>query len=1162
MGRVVYSPSMFMETSVYLKRLEIIGFKTFANRTVIDFPAGITAIVGPNGSGKSNVTDAIRWVLGEQSYSALRCRKTEDLIFSGGSRRAPLGLAEVSLTIDNTDRTLPLPFNAVTITRRSHRSGENEYYINKSKVRLRDIQEATAPLAQSYTLINQGMVDAALTLRPDERRSLFEDAAAISVSVSKRAEAERRLRQTEENLSRLLDLLAELEPRLRTLKRQAREAEQVHELETTLHAALKRHYQRQWHSAQQQRAATEQQVLQSQQRLATLREQQQHSAAEIAAARKAVEHAQAELELHASALAEQQQTLATTEREYAVLHERLQALQQRAGELAEQSQQIEAEIIQLETQQTDQQAQIASEQAQLRAAQAELQALEQQEQATLNARRTSSAALDQAREQAASSASTLAAAQNRAAQVEQRRETLGADIANVERELQTLQAQLTAQQAAQSQAFQVLEEAEAAAQASEQAESAAQQQIAQARQERKQAEAEVSSARREVDVLQSRLEALRRTIASGAGMFSGVKAALHWAERQQHSDFALVASIIEVPAELETALEVTLGGRLQNIVVERWDDAEAAISELKRSDAGRATFLPLDTLRVSRPQPAPTGPGILGLASQLVHYAERYERVVQYLLGRTLVVADLATARRVLREIDGNWSIVTVHGEQVSSAGAMTGGGRIRETGTLRRERELRELPQQIEQAQAALSTHINAVHAAEAAIASAEQAARQAEHARRSSRSALEQARETLARQTHQLERNEQERSWYTNRLESLQAEQAQLAETLRVAYTEIEQANQADAAAQAAVEAARLQAETAREAGQASEQRLLAARTALATRQAAYKAAQQSLQTLQTALQRLRSQQQQVQQRTHTTASEINALEQQQHTLEQQRTAQHASVAAAQENYAPLLGSRDKAQASLTSHELHERELSEALITAQTALGRAETSLAQANARCDQIWERCAEENIDIEQLGDQPLNSDVPAEEDQATIEQLRNRLKRMGTINPLAPQEYAEAQERHEFLSTQVADVQQAAEGLRELIAELETAMQSRFSQTVAAVAEEFSATFTRLFGGGTAQLVLDETTQGIDIIAQPPGKRRQPLSLLSGGERSLTAVALLVALLRVNPTPFCVMDEVDAALDEANVVRLRELLSEMSEQTQFIISRSQDSLGPG
>ncbi|HEY1015409.1 MAG TPA: AAA family ATPase, partial [Herpetosiphonaceae bacterium] len=235
---------------MYLKRLEIQGFKTFANRTVIEFPPGVTAVVGPNGSGKSNVVDCIRWVLGEQSFSALRCRRTEDLIYGGGGKRAPQGMAEVSLSIDNSDRLLAVDFNEVTIMRRSFRSGENEYYLNKSRVRLRDIQEAIAPLAQSYTIINQGLVDATLTLRPEERRGLFEDAAAISVSVAKKADAERRLRQTDENLSRLHDLLGEIEPRLRTLKRQAREAEQVQELEAGLREALEVHYRRQWRQSQ------------------------------------------------------------------------------------------------------------------------------------------------------------------------------------------------------------------------------------------------------------------------------------------------------------------------------------------------------------------------------------------------------------------------------------------------------------------------------------------------------------------------------------------------------------------------------------------------------------------------------------------------------------------------------------------------------------------------------------------------------------------------------------------------------------------------------------------------------------------------------------------------------------------------------------------------
>lgn len=1139
---------------MYLKRLEIQGFKTFPQRTVIEFPTGVTAVVGPNGSGKSNITDAIRWVLGEQSFSALRCRRTDDLIYSGGGKKVAVGMAEVSLTIDNTDRTLPLDFNEVTIMRRSFRSGENDYFLNKSKVRLRDVQEATAPFASSYTLINQGLVDAALTLRPEERRGLFEDAAAISLSVTKRAEAERRLKHTEENLSRVQDLIADIEPRLKILKRQAREAEQVQEVEKALHEALIMLAHLQWHGLQIQLDHAHQQAMQASSHVASAQTEHAQQSAMLDHARQQRTTLQHELDHATATLQEQTRLLEASEREWAIVRERIVALEKRTSETHEQIISVQHEHAIAEQRRAELSANRDQAQTAFDYAQNELREIEQHEHSTLAARTTAEQALEQARERAFAAASAVSEARNRERQLSERIVTLQREHSENQRDLSDVATRRDQAQTALEMANAQRDAAEQALQQAQNDEETAQRTLVALRQQRRDAEEAVTIARREVDNLHSRFEALRRIVADGAGLFTGVKAALQWAENQH--DFALVASIIDVPAELETALEVALGARLQNVITPTWDSAEAAINHLKRSDAGRATFLPLDSLRVQRGSQSPKGAGVLGVASDLIRFPERYERAIQHLLGRTLVVEDLATARRVLREIEGNWTIVTLGGEQVNSSGAMTGGAKTREAGTLRRERELRELPIQLDQARSTLTQREHELQTTIADGANAEKRVRETDQARRQARQASEQARDMAAKRQREYERAAQDVNWHQLRTDNAHQEQQNLLAQRDQHQQRIAELETIAAQADAELQLARDAAIAATAASRASDERLAHARAAITSSEIVLKTALETERTHVNSLQRLIANTQQLEQR-------LTELDQHQHDLhlerdqhEHERAMLQQAVADAHRTHVPLAEQLSAINQTITHAETAERTATQRLLALQRDADTAHNVVTQLETRRDQLWERAAEDNLDIEQIAAQPLPDDVP---DQATLqqqaEQLRAKVRRMGVINPLAPQEYAETQERHTFLTTQVDDIRRAADGLRHLINELETAMNARFAATFEAVAEEFSHAFSRLFGGGTAQLVLndpDSDQGGIEIIAQPPGKRRQALSLLSGGERSLTAVALLVALLKVNPTPFCVMDEVDAALDEANVIRLRELLLEMSERTQFVL----------
>ncbi|MDZ4719608.1 MAG: chromosome segregation protein SMC, partial [Roseiflexaceae bacterium] len=685
--------------------------------------------------------------------------------------------------------------------------------------------------------------------------------------------------------------------------------------------------------------------------------------------------------------------------------------------------------------------------------------------------------------------------------------------------------------------------------------------------------------RRSLADSEARLESLTRLQRSYTGAFSGVRAAMQWAESQHRTGFMLVSSIVRTPAEFETAIEVALGSRIQNIVVEHWADAETAIDALKRSGAGRATFLPLDTIR--RPgsddrRPVQARGNVLGIAADLVAYDDHYAIVVWHLLGRTLIVQDLSTARAELRSVAGGWTIVTLAGEQVNSGGAVTGGAQIRESGALRRERELRELPELVATQRQALEAAQQARTTIEARATTAEQTRRESEQVRRQAqqkidecRDALDRGRRIVAQAAADLTLQQRRDGQVMSELGELDAQEQALAAE-RASLEQREQAAQQHLARIRAEEQERSTTE------QAAMAQLASLRSALAAAEGEARAERTVLQSHAQGLQRLATQRDE-------SDSRVAALAQERSTISARTEELEAIHRALLAEIDDLRRQIDPAETELATSEVtqaeREREAAihtESLLERESAYGRASVEAQRARDRLDSLWERAAADDIDLDSLIDADASTDaiyrvrtddvsgVPPEDLAAPIQQLRSKIQRMGAINPLALEEYEETSTRYDFLSTQLNDLRAAERSLSELIATLDGAMQTRFEATFNAVAIEFERSFERLFGGGQARIFLtrpdgeqaDGTTNGmplgVEIVARPPGKRQQTLALLSGGERALTAAALLFAILKVNPTPFCVLDEVDAALDEANVGRFRDALVELSQQTQFLV----------
>ena len=1157
-----------------LTRLELHGFKSFANRTVFAFLPGITAVVGPNGSGKSNIADAIRWVLGEQGSHALRAKKTEDVIFAGGQGRAPASVAEATLVFDNSDRWLPIDFAEVAVTRRAERNGESQYFVNGRRVRLKDVALLTASLGQSHVVVGQGLVDAALSQRPEERRALFEHAADLSGLRLKVAEAERSLNEADGNATRLRDLLTEIEPRLRSMERAARQAREWQGLRGDLDSLQRAHFRTLLLAAVAAHAAAEEGAAVAADLLLAARREVDRLDADGRGGAGATEAARVALAGHDARRGELADRLRRSGHERDLAAERVAALGRRRQDMADTQSGLE-----------EQAAAVAADLAQLAT---ELDRLADQTAAgriAVGGRQQAGAAARKRRgelEAQAGVANDRIAALDRALQdlarrralLEQRQETDAAErgrtaAAAAERtaRVNALAAELAAAEAALADDAASLRNADArladrrrdaaagTARAAEQAEA-------------------VTALDREAAAARARFDALRRLHESGAGLFAGVRETLR-AARAGELDGVLgtLAELVDVPAAYDTAIEVALGGHLQDVAVRRWADAERAIAHLRRGGAGRATFQPVETVTGGRGGRGPDAallarPGVHGVAAALVRTGAETRGIVDSLLGRVLVVDDLPAARALLGELPPGWSAVTLGGEIARAGGSVTGGAAVRESGVLGRERDLRTLPDQIAGLEERLATARAELAAREAAARATGEAIRAAD-AERAARAAAgaERARQR-DRVAAWLEGGRREQAAAGARLAELDGRAGSAAADLAAVLDD--QERRAGEGRELVAERDRLRTDLTTvlaASAEAEHHAAEAARTlaALEERERAERRREAGL----------RSQERAVAAELTLRGERAAALDRERETLAGAHAQLGRDAAALDADVAARDAARGPLEAALRGAETAARQLAGTLESArQTALERerathaADLDLERAQGDLRALLRRVADEldGADPETLLREAqaaeAGEDVPAGADPATrereIARLKERLRRTGYVGEDAVADYEREAAHQTFLREQLADVDEAAAALRELLADLHRSMRLRFDETFARVAAAFAENFAVLFGGGAARLVMtggDEPGRGdpgIDIVAQPPGKRLQSLALLSGGERALTAAALLFAILHVNPAPFCLLDEVDAALDEANIVRVRERLRALADQTQVVV----------
>jgi chromosome segregation protein len=1167
-----------------LRSLELQGYKTFAARTVFEFADSITAIVGPNGSGKSNIADALRWVLGEQSYSLLRGKKTEDMIFAGSEQRSRAGMASATILFDNSDDWLPIDYSEVAVARRAYRDGQNEYLLNGQRVRLRDVSEllSESGLAErTYTIIGQGLVDAALALKAEERRRLFEEAAGIGLHRSRREEAVRRLDVTQRNLDRVQDILAELRPRVRSLERQARRAEEYEQIKADLRQVLREWYGYHWHRAQRELSEARRKAKRQEITLESTRQAQANYHQKLRSLRSRVQEIREQLSSHHRESSQLHNQREEVNRQLAVLDERQRSL-------AELRRNLQTDLLRVKEE-------ISLEQNRIEEAARDISRLEEDLTEARDQAALATEVFESRRAEREAAATALSKQRDSLTKLNYQRSQIEVRLSEKKAQVERLSTALRESRAA-------LEESSSRAHKLEESLANASQGMKTAKQKRGEAEALLrmqqdkidgigrerkETAGEQADILvelarsRAQLDVLEQAEKSLEGYASGARILLQAARQKQlNGVLGALSSNLDVPSQLEMAIAAVLGEFVDAVLLSKDANLEAALEALELASA-RGALVPLDSINRL---PALVLNGdlnsgkVLGVAASLIDASPELRPILDILLGRVLIVEDRQAARQVLKDLSTQHrapsdlqeiKAVTLNGEVFHASGLILAGSETKST-TLGRPRQRRELEQQI-----ALSTRRNEhlkIRQGELESQLSDLGLEYEELARilRDKDLLFDEAQRKHAQEATGLERAQLEVQWQEGKCRSVEADIASAEQEISQMEGWAIQIEESLAAAdeafrKKAAELASLSIDEYQSQVSHWNTRCAVIERALADAEARQTERKTILKNAHSAQSAYQDRWDEIGLEQQTQEGEKIRLRQSELEISEQIEALRGRIDLTEEGLAATESDQDKLLAAEAESQQESNMAEHRHAQAKIDLARRQEALESLRRRIEDDFGLVAFEYAEdvsgptplpiqgmVERL---PLVTELSAETEES-LKRRRAQLRRMGPINPEARQEYREVKERYQFLSDQVNDLLKAKADIGRVISELDTLMQYQFLSTFEAVEGEFRQIFHRLFAGGSARLVLtdpeDVTKTGIDIEARLPGRREQGLSLLSGGERSLTAAALVFALLRVSPTPFCVLDEVDAMLDEANVGRFRELLRELSESTQFII----------
>lgn len=1147
---------------MFLKRLESVGFKSFAEPITVDFVPGVTAVVGPNGSGKSNITDAIRWVLGEQSAKSLRGTKMEDIIFQGSDTRKPLNFAEVTLILDNQDGTLPIDYQEVSVTRRVSRSGESEFFLNKQSCRLKDIVDLFLDSGlgrEAFSIIGQGKIEEILSSKAEERRTIFEEAAGVLKYKNRKKKAEYKLAETQENLNRVEDIIHEIEGQLEPLKEQSSRAQEY----LTQKDQLK--------GAEVTLLRTEIELLHNDwqeflTKIEQLKEAENNYSVKIQVEAAEVEKVQTEIEQIDQVVESLQQNLLSLTESFEKLTGEKNVILERAKYTTENKDKLMRQLNSINEQMEVAHKQLTAEQAQLTSV------TKKRQETTARLKQLERRLMhngDELEQEIESLKADYIESLNHQAMTRHSIKTIEQQLAQITVQKERNQSQQTTEHDDYQQLLAVKEKLIDKSNGLNKNLATIQDKLKETESDQQQAtmilkdmKEKLEQGHRQIDRLQSRKEMLEEMKQDFQGFYAGVKTVLKAREEGELDQIhGAVIELLDIPERYLIALETALATQAQHVVVGNEQAGRDAIALLKRKNNGRATFLPLDVIKPKNISAhylnkVSTHPGFVTVANQAPKTDSAYQLVVDYLLGHTIIAENLKAANEIARLVDRRFRIVTLDGDIVNPGGSMTGGARkSTNQNFFTRDKELEKLTRKVTEFTERASQFEQEI----------DQQSKQ-----------VDQLNQKLIDLNEQRERIQQQLHQNLGEQQANQIQLSHLEKQLKIAEQDREQRTS---------EFKRLQLEKQTNETQLSElqsqiEMIQAKVTELTQEQADFEEnkalLQAELQTLQ-----VRSAEEKKEVLYQTEKVEQQQIRLTELTTSMNEVTQELTVIKEAEASLEFITELDQ---KIQNNETDKQEVTRDIqVKRQTRLSltqqvsereaRHRSLQAKRQELTDQRQQLEVKSNrIDVElenrllqlqedyQISFEKAQQDYEKSDDLKSLKRKVKLIKRtideLGNVNIGAIDEYERISERYQFLTTQQADLEDAKETLYTVIYEMDQEMEERFEASFSKIRTEFTEVFSQLFGGGHAELSLTDPDQllttGVEIKAQPPGKKAQQLALLSGGERALTAIALLFAILRVRPVPFCVLDEVEAALDEANVERFSRYLKTYSQDTQFIV----------
>lgn len=1153
---------------MYLKQLSIHGFKSFSDKVKLEFNKGITAVVGPNGSGKSNVSDAVRWVLGEQKAKSLRGDKMEDIIFAGTETRKPLGFAEVAITIDNQDQKMPIEYTEVTITRRVYRSGESEYRINGTNCRLKDIHELfmdTGVGREGYSIIGQGRIDELLSAKADDRRRIFEEAAGIVKYKVRKNEAIIKLEKEQQNLVRIEDIIAELEGQMEGLEKQSNKAKTYLDLREKVKCAtlsmfcadadnMEQEYQKQQSNkqivldnkqsmlceneknAEQQKKVIEEseqlknEIEKTQEQILYYRSEHQKTESDIQLAKQQIEHFLQNTQMLQKQKESKQQQEEKNQKEKQLLLTKITAIDMTTISAKEKLQQQESEFEKLNSNLYESEKNIEDYKG------------EMVEQIRISTETKGDIVQRQ---------SMLEQFEQRQKQLFSEKEYLKDQIHSQEVHNEVLcqkqqQLQLQQQQLQQSMIEVEQNKKELLIQKEDMAK------------EQKKREQQLQQKR-------SRFSVLSEMEKAHEGYYKSVKSILHLkeaGEQKWQGICGAVGGLLQVEEKYETAIEIALGGNLQNIVTKTEYDAKQAIQYLKQNNLGRATFLPIAAIRGKKliKEVILSESGVLGIASDLVSYSAEYENIMQFLLGRTIIVENIDIAIVLSQKYHQQYRIVTLEGELLNVGGAMTGGSMAKKAVSLfSRSREINELSESIQKEKILFEQMQKQIEELEKQLQQNNELSVQNQIESKQIELSLQKNEQDKQNTEQILQEKQQKQKLYD-------LEQSQLLEQCQSAKKEIEEFQKIVEQSEQKMTEINQKLSVFQNSVAEEKQQRDAILNSITELKINISTEEQNRTAIEDNIKRLQQHNSALQKEEKEIENEILSLQElreqkqlEQNRLEQKRIDYKSEEQKQQTIFTELTENRQQKKEQIAMLEQQQKQTSEMISQLNNELFRIETKqqkiVEEKQKLFDEIWEEY-EMTYDMVKQQYVTQSADISYQKQKTDIKKWKADIKELGHVNVDAIENYKEVKNRYEFLTAQKKDILDAEQKLRLLITDLSEMMEKRFREQFDVISKNFGEVFREMFGGGKAYLKLSDETKvlesAIEIVAQPPGKSLQSMMLLSGGERALTAIAILFSILKMKPSPFCILDEIEAALDDANVKRYADYLKKFSKDTQFIV----------